>query len=126
MFKVGDKVKLSKYGESQGFGLISSGVEYLISEVCGRTLYLVGLEVPYSYHNFELVKTEKEATKMKIEVKETTKAGEKKFPCIRKGKTTGNLYLFHQPTYGYGLDTEVSSSWSSTEPFTGTVTLTQE
>lgn len=90
-----------------------------------------GVEVSYWKGYFKLVEsapeTEKEEVKMlKVEVKETTKAGEKKFPCIRKGKTTGNLYLFHQPTYGYGLDTGTTSTWEHTEPFTGTVTLTQE
>lgn len=131
MFKVGDRVKLNKAGELQNFELISPNTIYTVVKYEYPNVALGGVEVSYWKDYFKLAEsapeTEKEEVKMlKVEVKETTKAGEKKFPCIRKGKTTGNLYLFHQPTYGYGLDTEVSSSWSSSEPFTGTVTLTQE
>lgn len=128
MFKVGDKVKI------KGSDLIRDLVHIHKYPADGRVHYLVAYkgDVPMGYWEDDLTlvepapETEKEATKMKIEVKETTKAGEKKFPCIRKGKTTGNLYLFHQPTYGYDLDTDTSSTWEHTVPFTGTVTLTQE
>ncbi len=48
------------------------------------------------------------------------------FPCIRVGKDTGNLYLFrdasvHGIALGGGL-----SSFQHTDPWSGTVTITQD
>lgn len=131
MFKVGDKVKLSKAGELQNFKLVSPNTVYTVVKYEYPNVALWGVEVSYWKGYFKLVEsapeTEKEEVKMlSVEVKETTKAGEKKFPCIRKGKTTGKLYLFHGGNYGYGLENETTTSWEHTEPFTGTVTLTQE
>lgn len=132
MFKVGDKVQIKA---TPGFIREVVYIHEESKENGGRVHYMVAYkgDRPTGHWEQELIlvesapETEKEEVKMlKVEVKETTKAGEKKFPCIRKGKTTGNLYLFHRPSYGYCLDNETSTTWEHTEPFTGTVTLTQE
>lgn len=127
MFKVGDKVKTKDSD-------LDREVVY-IHKRDHRVHYLVAYkgDVPVGFFEDKLMlvesapETKKEEVKMlKVEVKETIKEVTQKFPCIRKGKTTGKLYLFHSEQYGYCLENQTSSSWEHTEPFTGTVTLTQE
>ena len=134
MFKVGDKVKTNDSD-------LTREVVY-IHKRDHRVHYMVAYkgDVPVGFFEDKLMlvesapETKKEEVKMlKVEVKETIKEVVQKFPCIRKGTLTGLLYLFHDPAqWGRSLSVNPSTwvpaeaQWSSTEPFTGTVTLTQE
>lgn len=131
MFKAGDKVKLNRAGELQRFGCVKPDTVYIVDEYKYPNVAIKDVGISYWKGYFELVESASEPKKeevkiLKVEVKETTKEVVQKFPCIRKGKTTGKLYLFHSEKYGYCLENQTSSSWEHTEPFTGTVTLTQE
>jgi hypothetical protein len=126
MFKVGDKVKLKDRQFNQYYVYISPEKVYEVDCAGETRIALKGIKQGYYLaKEFELVE-EEEVKMLKVEVKETTKEVTQKFPCIRKGKTTGKLYLFHSEKYGYCLENQTFSSWEHTEPFTGTVTLTQE
>lgn len=48
------------------------------------------------------------------------------FPCIRQGMVTGQLYLF-QTLEGIGIGLRSGSSYfGNTDPWSGTVTITQD
>lgn len=130
MFKVGDKVKI------KGSNLIRDLVYIHKYPTDGRVHYMLAYkgDVPIGYWEDDLILVEsapevkKEEVKMlKVEVKETKKEVEPTFPCIRKDKVSGSLQLFWKKDgVGFPLTSRGCSCWEDTEPFIGTVTLTQE
>jgi len=63
---------------------------------------------------------------MKCVIKTNTKKEEVTFPCLRVGISTGKLYLFRDAlTPGVGLES-VWTEFKNTDPWTGTVTITQD
>lgn len=126
MFNAGDKVKLKGRKYNQYPVYISPEKVYEVDYVGETRITLKGIKQGYYLaEEFELVE-EEEVKMLKVEVKETTKEVVQKFPCIRKGIKTGDLYFFPRDGAGYSLKYGISTSREHTESFTGTVTLTQE
>ena len=131
MFKVGDKVQIKS---DQKFIHDVVYIHKEFKENGGRVHYMVAYkgDRPTGHWEQELIlvesapETEKEEVKMlKVGVKETKV--EPTFPCIRKDKVLGSLHLFWEKAgVGFPLTSRGCSWWEDTEPFTGTVTLTQE
>lgn len=132
MFKVGDKVKLNDKGVAMKYLHIKSNQTY---EVIGFDSggYVKFKDVyptywaTYDVDYFKLVE-EKEMKKIKFDINPSIKETKKTFPCIRAGKTTGKLYYFvNSYASGYPLyDDGSATSFENTEPWTGTVTITQD
>ena len=63
---------------------------------------------------------------MKYVAVKNTQKDDVPFPCIREGVGTGELYLF-QTLEGRGIGLRAgSTTFESTRPWSGTVTITQD
>lgn len=129
MFKVGDKVKLNSFGNRQGFKLIKKDVEYVVEKVNLTRIYIKDVGIYYHQDYFELAN--EKGTKMKYTII-VDNSITMSFPCIRKGKVSGKLYLFrNSKEKGYGLDRMetvdqgTNTTWDDTLPWSGSVTITQ-